>query len=1125
MRIYTGRARLLEGAMIETLRATLSGTFENHIIVVPKQLTLETERTLLDALGLEGSFALQVVSPERLCQRIFEAAGAPEGARVDERGRVMLARTAIRDSSEQLSLYRGAERRRGFADRCARQLELLRQAGLGPEQLLACADGADGILSMKLRDLSAILDAYQKSIEGRFQDGESELRDAAARASAAEFLRTADVSFYGFDLTPPSLHRLIAAVAAVCPETRLFLPLDANPDARDQVVFTPLLKCMKRLIKACGQAGVEVAQVPVIADGDAPGALTVAAPARSRELARLADELYAYPALPDPSGKPPRHIQLAAARNPMEECLFAAALCRRLAVRNGWRWNDFLILCPDPDSYRQSLKDAFRAYGVPVFLSSSRPAARHALAECLLSALRIIESRPQAEDALSLMRTGFMPITDDEADRLANHMEKYGVRPYALLRPLRRGSEAELLALEPVRERFAAPLIALKDRLKRADGLKSQLAAVFAFLEDIDAPGRLQSRLDRLISGDLREQAGEEAQVWNRIIGALDQMAALMGDAPLPLRDLRETLSESLEAAVIKPLPQADDAVYVQPADRILTSRAKALILLGETDRAGADPDGLFNAAQLQEVARMTDAYLGSDDAEKSMLRRYYLKSALEMASDYLCVCWPLSGMDNAAQHPGPLVDQIKALFPSLTARGGVTGDQGVSWMLRAAPEAAMAHAARALSKQGEGTPLSECDAATLAGLSQLSAENPTLSRDFTRIRDALNHGAVADRLNPDTAKALYGQLRRQSITRLERFAQCPFAYFTQYGLRPERIEAYGLNPKDEGTFFHDAVHEFLLESMDDLNRIDIPEAHARMDAIADALLNQMSAQGPLGDSAVALAERRRLKATARTCAGVLTEHMRGSRFAPAALETDFGREDGRATLVVNAATGECVLEGRIDRIDEWLEGSYLRVIDYKRGGRPLNLDAVFHGLSLQLPVYLAAAMRKRREKSAGVYYFNLDEGILPLQTTDPAAVEKERRGRFKLSGLAIDDPEVLAAQSPNFPEVLGVRVTKEGSLYKGAMATDAHGFETLTHHALTKAGEHLDNIRDGEAAVAPAEFRLNTPCDWCDLRDACLFDERLDARCVRRFKNIRGDAVLELLKLSRDDIHNDQSD
>ena len=337
-----------------------------------------------------------------------------------------------------------------------------------------------------------------------------------------------------------------------------------------------------------------------------------------------------------------------------------------------------------------------------------------------------------------------------------------------------------------------------------------------------------------------------------------------------------------------------------------------------------------------------------------------------------------------------------------------------------------------------------------------------------------------------------------------------------QYGLRPERVEPYALNVRDEGTFFHAAVHEFLLQSMDDLSALEIPEAERRMDRISDDLLAQMTAQGPLGSSATALAERRRLKATARTCAGVLTEHMRGSRFSTAALETDFGREDGPARLIVNAASGKCVLEGRIDRIDEWVQGGYLRVIDYKRGGRALNLDGVYHGLSLQLPVYLAAATKRRDEKSAGVFYFNLDEGIVTLQSTDRFAVEKERRSRFRLTGLTVDDPEVLAAQSPNYPEVLNVRVNKDGGLYKGAAAATQAGFQALIDHALAQSGKHLDAIRGGEAAVAPADFRDQMPCAWCSYPSACHFDPCLDAACVRRFQKMKPSEALERIILQK---------
>ncbi len=1146
MRIYTGRSRLMEAALIEILRrdmaadeaATNAAPMANvapgadaapmaHIVVVPRQLTLQTERALLAALNLPGSFSLQVLSPQRLCGRVFEAAGQPEGVRVDERGRVMLVRAAARQVDERLKLYRGAVNRRGFAERCARQLELIRQAGLTPEALFACAEAAEGMLRMKLDDLVVILEAYEGLLEGRFQDGEAEFMDAVARVPGADFLRRARVYFYGFDLTPPTLHRLIGAVGAACPDTSVFLPLANDERARDFDAWLPLKSCYDRLTQAAKLAGVYAPERIRVQTAGEPreDALILPEPRQDECLARLSRELFAFPVEPDPSNAPPRSVQLATLRGPLEECRFAAALCRRLVMRRGWRWGDLQILCRDLDGYRQPLQEAFRAYEVPLFLSASRPASRHPLAECLTSALRLCEGSARMEDALALLRTGCLPLEADEADRLANHAAKYGLKPWALLRPLKRGAEAEIEAVEPLRARFAEPINALKRRLKAAKDLKGQLAALFAFLTDIDAPERLQSRLDALIAADLRQQAGEESQVWNRVIGALDQMAGLMGEAPLRLDELRQTLEESLDAAVIKPLPQSGDAVYAQTTDRIAAQRCKALLILGETDHAGLEADGLLNPAQRQAFARIARAYVGPGDGELSRMRRFYLKSAVEMAEEYLCVTCPLSGLDGGAQRPGALMGLIRGVFPALGVRGGVLEDAGIQRMLRSAPEAAAAYAARALSGLGEGEAVQPVDRAALAGLERLLEDegappwrSERLDRALRRVGAALRHGESAERLNPATARALYGELRRQSVTRLEKYALCPFAYFTQYGLKPLCIEPYRLNARDEGTFFHSAVREFLQASLDDLNQLDDRQAEARMDGIADRLLDVMASAGPLGDSAVALAEKRRLKATARTCAAVLAEHMRGSRFNPSALEADFGVEDrGPARLIVNAASGECTLEGRIDRIDEWAAGGYLRVIDYKRGGKDLALDAVYHGLSLQLPVYLAAAMKKRREQSAGVYYFSLDEGILATQSTDPNEVDRARREGFRLTGLAPDDLSLLQAQSPNFPEVLNVRVTKGGGLYKGALATDAGGFRALVKRSLKKAGEHLDGIREGLMQAAPARHRQTNPCQYCDWKGVCLFDERMDARRVRRFASLRSDEALERIKLEEE--------
>lgn len=1125
LRVYTGRGRLMQAALSELLRRA---DVRTQLVVVPKQLTLQTERTLLRDLNQRGSFQIQVLSPERLCARIFDAAGQPEGVRVDDRGRVMLVRAAVRAAGENLTLYRGAERRRGFPERCAAQLERIRQAGVTTDTLRACAADLSGTARLKLNDLSYILEAYGALIEDRYQDGTSEFNAAILRAREAAFLRECAVWFHGFDMMPPTLHGLIASVGAVT-DAGLLLPLENDEHARDFDAFLPMFRALEQLSIAAKRLGAPMERVDVEEAAAAEDTshehfreppehssprprLLVSVPPRKADLRRLERELFAFPA--EPSAGRAQSVQLALLRDPKEECRFAAALTRRLVRQRGWRWDDVTLLLRDPDAYDAPLRAAFADYGVPLFLSSSRSAARHAAPEFLLTALKALEKGFPADEMLALLRTGMSPLSDDETDRFSNYIVRWGLRGNRFLRPLQRGAQAELDALEPLRARLAEPLVRLRDRLRRSQTLTQQLTALFGLLTDAEVYSKIQARMARLCEANLREIAGEEGQVWNRMLGAIDQMQALMGDAKLSMAELRETLTESLSAAVLKPLPQSGDAVLAQSMDRACARPSKAILILGAADRPVNDDEGLLTPSQKRVLSDFAHAYLGPDDADLSRLRRFYLKSSLGMATDYVSLSCPLSGSDGAAQRPGAMFALIEALFPGTQTRGGVTGEPALERMLRSAPGAALSMAGRALCAEAEGVPLPAMDASALSALRRSDA--PAAKAGLRRLSQALSRAESADALSPAAARALYGALGSLSVTRLERFAACPFAFFAQYGLKPERVDPFELNTKDEGTFFHSAVNEFLLRSMDDLGELTAEAAGTRMDAVSDLLLDAMRASGPLGDSAVALAERRRLKSTARVCAAVLAEHMRGSRFHTAALEQSFGREDGKRALTL---PGGCVLEGRIDRIDEWRDGAtdYLRVIDFKRGGKSLKLSEAYYGLRLQLPIYLAAAQRRRDALSAGVYYFTLDEGIVDLQNSDPGAVEAERRKRFRMEGLMPSDPELLKALSPAPAEVLKLRTTASGAPYKGSVTAEESDYRALTECALRRAEEHLSRIRSGECAAAPARMEQSNPCTWCDWHKICLFDDRLDGARARRLKSLQPDEAMLKIKSESD--------
>lgn len=1093
LRIHTGENRLLSDALVREIGAALAAEDGTQYIIVPKQLTLLTERLLLGGLKLRGSFRLRVLSPARLCSLIFESAGTPAGVRIDDRGRVMLVRQAIR-SARDLTIYKNADRRRGFADRCARQLELFLQGGVTPEKLRECAQESSGMTRMKLHDLASIMENYTRTITGRFQDGETELIEATARVRRAEFIRQGHFWFFGFDITPPSLNRLIAEVSAICPTADMFFPLGGAADGRDADCYHPLEMALNRMAAACRESNAAFQRI------------CLPAVPSENEISMLAAELFACPAR-QITGKMAQ-VHLTLARDIREECMLAAATARHLAAQC-MRYGDMQLICADMESSRQSLIEAFDFYNVPLFLESSRPVSRMATAECMLTALQLIDKNFRSEDVFTLMRCGYMDISQDEADRLANYALRRGIEGSRWLRPLNRGNDAEIAELEPVRARLMAPVVRLKEELKSAQDLKAQLAAVFGFLEEINAHGRSMELQQTLISRGARETAGTLAQSWNRIIGALDQMASLMGEEKISLHELSRTLSESLDAAVVKPLPQSSDAVYAQSAGRILMQPARALLIIGMSDGGAGGEEGLLTAAQKQSVAQKTKAWLGPDETDAARLKRFYIKAALGIVSETVVFSCALSGADGSAQRPGLLLNLIREILPDLHE----TTDEEKQHILGQAPRAALSCAAHAVSSQRAGETPVLSDQIAVHALDRISAQLPNVSDRLRRISALLNGFDGHESVDASSTRALYGKLQTQSITRLERFAGCPFSYYMQYGLRPEKIEPFQLDRRQTGTFLHEAVHEFLRVSGTALNEMSDDMAETRMRRIADDMLEKMRFGSPMEDSASARAESRALRATACRCAQVLASHMRGSAFHTDQLERSFGREDGALQL----RAGETVLEGRIDRVDSWPEGNCLRVIDFKLGGKPLNLAGVYHGLQLQLPVYLGAAMKQKKARSAGVYYFALDEGVVNTQSTDPYQVEKERSSQFRMTGLLPQDPERIWAQSPDPSSVFHAKITKEGKPPANVPSADDQNFNRLIVHTLTMAQRHLDAIRAGEAAVSPTSFENRDACGICDHRAACLFDARLNAGNVRRLKNIKWDIVFEKIAFEQD--------
>ena len=114
---------------------------------------------------------------------------------------------------------------------------------------------------------------------------------------------------------------------------------------------------------------------------------------------------------------------------------------------------------------------------------------------------------------------------------------------------------------------------------------------------------------------------------------------------------------------------------------------------------------------------------------------------------------------------------------------------------------------------------------------------------------------------------------------------------------------------------------------------------------------------------------------------------MQAGRFEPANFEISFAfAQDLDAVNFVLSEEEKMHLRGRIDRVDTYREDGkiYVKVIDYKSGNTSFDLLSLYHGLQLQLVVYLNAAVEVLKRKHpneevlpAGIFYYHIDDPVI----------------------------------------------------------------------------------------------------------------------------------------------------
>lgn len=1062
------------------------------IVIVPEQYTLQTERELMDGLNLPGFFDLEVLSPSRLTERVFALAGSDGQVRIDARGKQFtLARCLLKRKSD-LKYYESAVDRQGFIERIGALIATLKQAQVTPEALRAHAEALpEGASRDKLSDLALLYAEYESSLSGQFVDGEDVLSGMLRRLPESGIARNTRAAVYGFDLLTGQMNRLLIALARESSDVRALIVM-----GRDEA-FAPVLDSVKRLEKEAGEAGVPFRREMLPFDHSGQAA----------PLAHLSREYLRTP--PKPWAGVPLGLRLYAAPNPYFEAHFAAQEMV-LLHEQGVDFGDMAVAMGDP-GFSGVLSSVLRAYRIPAYVARKLPIVAHGAARFLLSSLRAVAEGYGAQEMLTVIKSGYAPVTEEDAWRLENYILSYGIRGKLWLSPFTRGSAQECAALEDARQALIEPLQALRQAFKEAENAGQALTAVYDYLTAAGLFDKLTARVEALLARDMAAEATQARQVWEAMIQLLSQAHALLSESRVSPRQLSSWLEAGLEACELSSLPPAAGAVVCGQVGNLPLARPRALFLMNLTDGLLSSPGpSLLTPQEKEETEKSLGAYLALDEDGQDALSRLDVWKALSSPREYLFLSRSQATQDGGALRPFAGLSPIRSAFPGLVEEGGVSQRSAVQFPL--APRPAL-NALGAKMRQG----LLEGEWREAWRYLSQAEETKTEAR---ALLSAFEPESGAPPLPPEVTHALFME-RTMSVSRLESFAVCPYRHFVEQGLAPKPRKEWTLTPIDTGNFYHSALEGFtrLLPAIPHWPKIDRKTCDAAVDRAAEPLFQQLLS-GVMGDSARMRAQGEKYRRVLQRVAWTFTRGAKQSAFTLQSAEVRFGYPGGIPPIELELKDGSKVyVRGIIDRIDRYEgdEGVYLRVVDYKSGAEKLDPARIYWGAQLQLLLYLRAALSQEAEaQPAGAFYMRVADPLLP-DREDTAQVEDALARALCLRGVALKDAAILRAMDSGTPPLTLPKVlTADGGFDQRAVLATLEDLAGLIRHAGEMAAQWAEKMRAGEIDAAPlCDKKLKGPCEYCDYASICRRDVIRAPENARLMQEMRFDDLIE--KINRD--------